>query len=777
MDAKWILNELDEIIYVADITTYELLFMNTQCLRLFGVEADAYKGQKCYAVLQGRESPCSHCNNKALVPGKSIQWEFPNPHLKRTFFLTDKKIVWDNREARIEFAIDITGNKAPFWGEQHRIISLLRSVPGGICMFSADTLKILWHNDRFLELIGYTEEQFQQELGGKATYVHSDDMPPLLALIEELKAKRTPIPVTREMRIVRRDGRDLTLMSTLSYLEEKGEKPIFCSIGIDITPFKLKEREDREALREALKAAQEANVSKSRFLSRMSHEIRTPLNVILGMSTIAESAFEDRELFYDAHKKIATAARYLLSLINDVLDMARIETGKMLLTYVPFSFSEMVIELVGLFSGQAKSNSIRFRVHTDPLEEEWFEGDALRLKQVLVNLLSNALKFTAPGGSVCVTIHKKAIADSTVTFEIRVADTGIGISPKFIERLFHCFEQEDANITSRYGGSGLGLAISKHILDLMGGTIQVESQVGKGSAFTVTIPLTVSAGVQEEQPLPDLSSRRFLLVDASRDGKNALLFLQEMGGAADLALSGGEALTSLKKAYQQGFIYTDILVSDPLPDMSCALFMEQVRSLSGQIRCLLAAYQRNGEKATGKGGPCGFIQKPFFRSTFRRAFIEQAQAKVKTDKDGFLARFRGKRLLVAEDNELNMEIVSYLLQSVGFEIVAARNGEEAVEKFRSYGRYFFDGILMDIRMPVMDGLAATATIRGMEREDAKTIPIIALSANAFEEDRLKSQSWGMSEHIAKPIELDVVCGVLERFLGGALEESAPSRQH
>lgn len=768
MDANWILNELDEIVYVADVNTYELLFMNDHCLRLTGMKPDTYHGKKCYAVLQGRETPCPFCNNASLKYGQTIRWEFLNPYLQRTFFLRDKKVFWDNHEARIEFAMDVTGNRLPFLDAQHRMASLIRSVPGGICMVSADSLDILWHNDRFLELIGYTEEQFREELDGKARYVHPEDLPPLLALMEEIK--RTPIPVTREMRILRRDGTELTLMTTLSYLDLEGEAPVFYSVGIDITPFKFKERQDREALRQALKAAQEASVSKSQFLSRMSHEIRTPLNVILGMTTIAESAFNNRELFFDAHKKTVAAARYLLSLINDVLDMARIETGKMLLACAPFSFPDLVSELVGLFAAQAKSKDIRFRVHVEPLEEEWFEGDALRLKQVLVNLLTNALKFTSPGGSVHLHIRKKAVEGSTITLEMTVADTGIGISPKFIDRLFHCFEQEDANITTRYGGSGLGLAISKYILDLMGATIQVRSREGKGSTFSVAVPLTVSAqGKKSEQNPPDLSSRRVLVADASGDGQNALLFLREMGGTADLASTGREALLRLGEACRQKQAYTDIIMSDPLPDMSCTLFMEQVQSTHGRIRCLLAAYQRNGEKVSGKAAPCGFVQKPFFRSTFRQMFSEQPQDR--SCKDAPTARFQGKRLLVAEDNELNMEITSYLLHSVGFEIVAARNGEEAVEKFRSHGRYFFDGILMDIRMPVMDGLAATAAIRGMEREDAKTIPIIALSANAFEEDRVKSQSWGMSEHITKPMELDVVCAVLERFLGGTPEDS------
>lgn len=631
MNEDLILNAIDEIIYVADVHTHDMLYMNSNCISVTGC-AD-YHGKKCYAILHKDTSPCPFCTNHLLNRDAFYTWEHNNTHLGRCFFLKDKLIDWEGRLARIEFAIDVSQYKSQINIVENKITSIIKSIPGGICLGESTPagIKVVWHNDNYLDLIGYTEEQFASELSSMVSYVHPDDIGRVAEVCEE--SKRTGQPQTMHMRVVRRDGTVRSLITSASYYKTLGsEKESYYSTGIDITDYTHKEEEDRKALQAALKAAQEASKAKSRFLSHMSHEIRTPLNAVIGMAAIANSSISDTAFVMDCHKKIDQAANYLLSLINDILDMSRIESDKLLLAHRPFDFKAFVEGISSLFAVQAQERGVSFSIRVQAGAYRHFVGDALHLKQVLVNLLSNAMKFTPRRGQVSMYIRTKPHGADTLRLEVDVQDTGIGIKPEALSRVFETFEQADSNTTTEYGGSGLGLAISKRIVELMDGEIHAESTLGAGTTFKMWVPLEVYAG--------------------------------------------------------------DPLVLHAKQDVS----------------------------------------------------------------------FAGKVVLVAEDNEINMEIATEILRAKDIVVVPAVNGQVALDVFSKSELGHFDAILMDIRMPLMDGMAATRAIRALPRADAATVPIIALSANAFEEDKQASLACGMSGHISKPIDIAELYNVLAQCL-------------
>lgn len=631
MNVNMILNAFDEIIYVSDVQTYDMLYMNTNCTKVAG--CSDYHNKKCYALLHQRDSPCPFCTNHLLNEDTFYVWEYNNPYLGRYFSLKDKLVEWDGRKARIEFALDISPYKSQIDIAESKIDSIIQSIPGGICLAepTPQGMKVLWHNDHYLDIIGYTKEQFRTELSSMVNYVHADDWAQVAEACEE--CKRTGQPQTIHMRVTRRDGTIRSLMTSLSYYKNPSSgATCFYSIGIDVTDYQRKEEEYRKDMQEALRLAQEASKAKTRFLSHMSHEIRTPLNAVIGMAAIASTALTDTAFVQDCHKKIDHAANYLLSLINDILDMSRIESDKLLLAHRPFDFRAFVDGISSLFTVQAQSRGVSFDLRIPVRAYVQFVGDDLHLKQVLVNLLSNAMKFTPRGGRISMRVGTTPMGKDMVRLSVEVQDTGIGIKPEALNRVFETFEQADSNTTSEYGGSGLGLAISKRIVEMMGGQISAESTLGQGTTFTVWVPLCLHTG-------------------------------------------------------------------EPL-----------------ELHC-------------GKN-----------------------------------VDFSGKRVLVAEDNDINMEISTEILHAKNIIVEQVPNGKAAVELFNASAVGHFDAILMDIRMPIMDGMAATRAIRALARPDALTVPIIALSANAFEEDRRASLACGMSGHISKPIDTIELYDVLARCM-------------
>ena len=758
-----LLDVFGEFLYVADVRTYELLYMNERGLNLLNLNPKNYKYRKCYEVIQGADAPCSFCTNKYLSYDNVYIWEYENRYLGRHFSIHDKLIDWDGRESRIELSFDITKFKNKVHKLENKVDSIVGSIPGGICQMADDGfLTILWYNDTFLKLIGYTKEQFKTELNGTADYILPQDMAMVAAALE--KTKRTHQTQLLEMRIRRRDGEVRTLLTTIGYshVPENTSHPAYYSVIIDITDYKrLLERNEREVKDALLTRAQAASESKSRFLSRMSHELRTPLNAVIGMNRLAIHRQDDAKELQNCHAKIEAAARYLLSLINDVLDFSRIENGKLQLAIQPFSLPAFLYDLYDLFSGEAEQRLLDFTLRVEPFEEEHFNGDALHLKQIFVNLLSNAFKFTEKHGRVTLAVRTLTRRGRTSVLEFTVSDTGIGISPDGLTRIFNIFEQETTEIVNQYGGSGLGLSISKSLVELMDGTISVRSKKGRGSAFTIVLPLGAAAAPPPSAVAEDAFSS-VLVVDNREDGETATRILNAAGIKTVFASGAFEAIRRLDASAAGGEPLGTVLLAAALPGADAVRrHLRSQPELAG-VRLALTGVRLPDPEAMADAGP-GFIRKPFFRSFLLDGLrkLHGGAPEERPHEDFF--DFTGKNLLLVEDNELNMEVAREQLRGCGFSVEAACNGKEAVERFAASPPHHFDVILMDVLMPVMDGLTATRKIRDLRRDDARTVPIVALSANAFEEDRQKSLASGMNAHASKPLEIDALCTLLRTY--------------
>lgn len=533
------------------------------------------------------------------------------------------------------------------------------------------------------------------------------------------------------------------------------------------------EAEKNQILRTALGAAEAANNAKTEFLSRMSHEIRTPMNAIIGMTAIALSALDNKERISDCLAKIGISARFLLSLINDILDMSRIESGRMSLAHEKFDFEEMINGLNSLFYPQAEEKGLKFNTVIEGMTEELYIGDSLRLRQILLNILSNALKFTPEGGRIQFTIRQMSRGDKDAWLRFTVSDTGIGMSKVFQKHLFESFEQENPNISIKYGGTGLGLAICKNLVTLMGGSINVHSIEGVGSEFCVDVKLGLTEESYRRKNLDLLKFRdlKTLIVDDDIvTCEHASLIMSDLGVQAEYVTSGALAVLEIEKGIREMNPYDIVLVDLKMPDMDEIQTTKAIRRLVGAetLVVVMTAYEWKEIEADARhAGVDFFITKPLFRSElvdlfekindFSEAVYEPEAAKGEV-------QFAGERILLVEDNELNLEVAASLLEMKGLTIESACNGLQALEKFCSTPVGYYDAVLMDIRMPVMDGLEAARNIRLFDKSDAQTIPIIAMTANAFDEDVEKSHAAGMNAHLAKPIDPEKLFAVLQEFI-------------
>lgn len=535
-----------------------------------------------------------------------------------------------------------------------------------------------------------------------------------------------------------------------------------CMARTDVTDVVRKEQRQKEELSAALIAAEQANAAKSDFLSRMSHEIRTPMNAIIGMSTIAAQSVGDDEQVQDCISKIGISSRFLLSLINDILDMSRIESGKMLLKSEKIPTEDFLGGINAICYAQAASKGVEYECILDPVLDDYYIGDAMKLQQVLINILSNAIKFTGEGGKVTFSAAQRQKGKNAAELRFIVNDTGVGMSEDFLPHIFEPFSQESTGTTALYGGTGLGLAISKNIVDMMDGKITVRSIKGIGTEFTVDVKL----GITEEEKLrhnqkkehPNFSRLKTLVVDDDvAVCESAVVTLHEMGVKAEWVDSGRKAIDRVKSLWAEEKYYDMILIDWKMPEMDGIETARQIRAIVGPdvTIIIMTAYDWISIEHEAKlAGVNLLMSKPMFKSSLVSAFTralgekeEQAQQKETTDYD-----FTGKRLLLAEDNMINTEVAVLLLETKGFAVDTAENGLRAMELFSKSEEGYYDAILMDIRMPLMDGLTAAMNIRHLSNGDAKDIPIIAMTANAFDDDIEKSKAAGMNAHLAKPIE-------------------------
>ena len=536
-----------------------------------------------------------------------------------------------------------------------------------------------------------------------------------------------------------------------------------CVARADVTDIVRQEQEQKARLSAALVAAEQANAAKSDFLSRMSHEIRTPMNAIIGMSAIAAQSIGDDERVADCIAKIGISSRFLLSLINDILDMSRIESGKMLLKSERIPTEDFLTGINAICYNQASAKDVDYECIVDPMLDDYYMGDAMKLQQVLINVLGNAIKFTGEGGKVTFSVEQRHKSKEHAVLRFIINDTGSGIGEEFLPHIFEPFAQESTGTTTLYGGTGLGLSICKNIVDMMDGRISVRSIKGIGTEFTVDVKL----GISEEEklrrgrkPTYNFSHLKTLVVDDDVViCESTSATLHEMGVAAEWVDSGRKAVERVKRLWELGKYYDLILIDWKMPEMDGIETARRIRQIVGPevTIIIMTAYDWAAIEHEAKlAGVNLLMSKPMFKSSLVSAFSRALGQKEVAPSPREVAeyRFEGRRVLLAEDNALNTEVAVMLLEARGFQVDTAENGLRAMELFSKSRPGYYDAILMDIRMPVMDGLAAAANIRHLSNPDAATVPIVAMTANAFDDDIEKSKAAGMNFHLAKPIDPD-----------------------
>ena len=544
---------------------------------------------------------------------------------------------------------------------------------------------------------------------------------------------------------------------------EERDDHIVHAIGLGLTKIDTEMRESmakNEALAEALNMAEEANKAKTAFLSNMSHEIRTPMNAILGLNNLA---LHDETLSSQTREyllKTGDSARHLLALINDILDMSRIESGYIVLRREVFSFSYMLEQINTMVMSQCEDKGLQFECNILSPVDDYYIGDDMKIKEILINILSNAVKFTNPGGSVRLSVERTAEYEDQSTLCFRIRDTGIGMDKDYISRIFDAFSQEDSTRKTKYGSTGLGMAITKSIVEMMNGTISVESTKGVGTEFTIVLPLRKSLhiGTASWDEIDPGAMHVLIVDDEEIVAEHGRLVLDEAGIRADVCHSGMEALNMLEVQNLKQEPYSLVLMDWRMPEMDGVETARQIRKrYSGEkLVIIMTAYTWDTirEEALAAGID-GFLSKPIFATNVMDEFkhiIHRNQIDMFMEKQR--APLEGRHILVAEDIEMNAEILIDILEMEDMTADHAENGKIALEMFRKSAAGTYDAILMDIRMPEMDGLEAAAAIRALDRPDAKKIPIIALTANAFDEDVQRSLQVGMNAHLSKPVEPD-----------------------
>ena len=524
-----------------------------------------------------------------------------------------------------------------------------------------------------------------------------------------------------------------------------------------------------QALSEAVRAAENANRAKSTFLSNMSHDIRTPMNAIIGFATLAASSIEDRKKVRDYLGKILSSSNHLLSLINDILDMSRIESGKIQLEETEVSLSDVLHDLKTIISGQIHAKQLELYMDAMDVTNEDVYCDKTRLNQVLLNLLSNAVKFTPAGGTVSVRLKQfPGIAKGSELYEIRVKDNGIGMSPEFVQKIFSPFERERTSTVSRTQGTGLGMAITKNIVDMMGGTIEVQTEQGKGTEFIVRLPFRIQPEHHRTEKIAELEGLKALVVDDDFNTCDSVTkMLVKVGMRSEWTLSGKEAVLRARQSMELGDAFHAYIIDWRLPDMNGIEVTRQIRSMGDDTPIIiLTAYDWSDIEVEARAaGVNAFCAKPLFMSDIRETLMTAIGQK-QTGAEGRIlpeagSDFRGRCILLVEDNELNREIAEELLKQYGFLVDIAENGAEAVEKVKNSAPGTYDLVLMDIQMPVMNGYEATEQIRALEDPALAKTRILAMTANAFDEDRKQALKCGMDGFLSKPIVMEELIRTLQ----------------
>ena len=623
-------------------------------------------------------------------------------------------------------------------------------------------------NGKMMELLGVAGQNLTEEETYDAWYsrIPPEDVPSVQKSVSEMLEGRLSENTYRwnhpqkGLIYVRCGG-----MMNLS--EDK--RQILRGYHADVTAVVQEELEQKKTLSDALIAAEHANRAKTAFLNNMSHDIRTPMNAIVGFTALAASHLDNREQVQDYLGKISVSSQHLLSLINDVLDMSRIESGKVTIEEAPVHLPEVIHDLRTIIQANVSAKHQDLFIDTQDVVHENIITDKLRLNQILLNILSNAIKFTPAGGTISFRVIEKPLQQNGWTgFEFRIKDNGIGMSESFRQTIFEAFTREKTSTVSGIQGTGLGMAITKNIVDMMNGTISVTSEEGKGSEFVVNIPCRISDSQPNMDKIPQLQGLRALVADDDTDScLSVCAMLRDIGMRPDWTNYGREAVVRAKEAHEHGDEFKVYIIDWLMPDLNGIETVRRIRRIVGDDApiIILTAYDwADVEEEAREAGVTAFCAKPIFLSELRRVLSEPFAAAAENTGETQKPDFTGKRLLLAEDNEMNQMIAVAILEGAGFAVEIANDGLQAVQKVSAAPEGTYDAVLMDIQMPAMDGYTAAKRIRSLPEKEKAEIPIIAVTANACEEDRKVALEAGMNGHLAKPYDVEKMMATLAEIL-------------
>ena len=632
-------------------------------------------------------------------------------------------------------------------------------------MLDAETSKVDYVSPNIDKLLGITVEQMQKDIHVLRKLHPQDSTNRMKNHLEGLMVQEQR---EWEFEYIQQKTRERRWFHIVAMCSEVVGKKKYILVMSDRTADKQK----NQALSEAVHAAETANRAKSTFLSNMSHDIRTPMNAIIGFATLAVSNIDNKTRVQDYLSKILSSGNHLLSLINDILDMSRIESGKIHLEETEVNLSEVLHDLKTIISGQIHAKQLELYMDAMDIMDEDVYCDKTRLNQVLLNLLSNAIKFTPAGGTVSVRIRQfQGTKKGRSMYEIRVKDTGIGMSREFAQRIFDPFERERTSTVSRTQGTGLGMAITKNIVDMMGGMIEVQTEKGSGTEFIVRLDLRIQAEHQRMEKIVELEGLKALVVDDDFNTCDSVTkMLVKVGMRSEWTLSGKEAVLRARQSLELGDAFHTYIIDWRLPDMNGIEVTRQIRSLGDDTPIIiLTAYDWSDIEVEARAaGVTAFCSKPMFMSDLRETLLNAIGQKQNNRTDTIPASvnadFKNKQILLVEDNELNSEIAVEILKEYGFRVDTAENGVEAVERIRNSTPGAYDLVLMDVQMPVMNGYEATHQIRSLDNPELAGITILAMTANAFDEDRKKALEAGMNGFLSKPIIIEELIHTLQSNL-------------
>ena len=640
-----------------------------------------------------------------------------------------------------------------------------------------DTFKIHRTSDVISSQVATLMEQFQSYSEAVSAYIYTYAYPDDMEFVrEETKIENVRKRLQEEEAFSVRYRRIVN--GTVEYIEwryvriaqeEKNMKAVLAVRNVD---EQMKEELQQKALLEdTLNQAREANQAKTSFLSAMSHDIRTPMNAIIGFSEIAITHMDDKEKVMDCLEKILTSSNHLLELINDVLDMSRIESGKATLQEKECSLSQVVHDLVQMVLPQIKAKRIKLFADTFNVRNEDVIADPLKLNQIFLNILGNAVKFTPSGGSIFLQIcQMPSEKEEYGSYKFIFKDTGIGMSEEFLEHIFEPFEREKNSVKQGIEGTGLGMSIVKDTVDMMGGTIQIKSAKGQGSEFVIGLDLKLQNNVPKREKIQELEGKRALIVDDDFNTCNSITrMLEQIGVRSEWTTSSRESIFRIQKAREDGDEFQVYIVNWNMPLMDGIETTRKIRRIVGEeapIIMLTASDWADVENEAKEAGITTFCNKPLFQSDLEKVLLkvnhlaEEKKVPILSTKKQYV----GKRVLVTDDNVLNREIAHEILTDAGFLVEGAENGSVAVKMVRQSEEGWYDLVLMDVQMPVMDGHEATKEIRKLSRKDVGTLPIIAMTANAFDEDKELALQSGMNAYITKPLNLEKLFEILSDYI-------------